>query len=365
MKESSDLAQPVFAETLTAILNNGATNLALSIGYQLRLFDVMDSLDEPVAVTEIAEKANVNVRYLKEWLGVMVCAEIVVLSAEETGKELFFLPKAHGDYLTRRSGNSNLGVYMQEIPLLTTCAMESVVNGFVTGKGVEYEKYPTFQRFMAQLANAKHKQVLLNTFLPAVDDGRILAQLEAGIKVCDVGCGEGIAALLMANAFPASEFIGIDLSAYAIEKARKEVIASGLDNIRFIRKDVAGESIVNELPKFDYITAFDAIHDQSRPQIALGNIWRLLKSNGLFSMIDIASASDLSENQDHPMGSFLYTVSLMHCMPVGLVDDGPGLGMMWGRQQAVAMLRQAGFSNVQVSSIPNDPFNLHFQCKKQ
>lgn len=81
-------------------------------------------------------------------------------------------------------------------------------------------------------------------------------------------------------------------------------------------------------------------------------------------MVDIAARTNLADNLDHPMGPFLYTVSLMHCMPVGLVDGGPGLGMMWGREKALALLKEAGFENVQVDKIPEDPFNLHFLCIK-
>ena len=77
-------------------------------------------------------------------------------------------------------------------------------------------------------------------------------------------------------------------------------------------------------------------------------------------MVDIAARSNLVDNLDHPMGPFLYTVSLMHCLPVGLVDGGSGLGMMWGREKAVEMLKEAGFENVQVHQIPEDLFNLHY-----
>jgi hypothetical protein len=80
----------------------------------------------------------------------------------------------------------------------------------------------------------------------------------------------------------------------------------------------------------------------------------------MFSMVDIAARSNLADNLDHPMGPFLYTVSLMHCLPVGLVDGGSGLGMMWGREKAVEMLKEAGFENVQVHQIPEDLFNLHY-----
>ncbi len=81
-------------------------------------------------------------------------------------------------------------------------------------------------------------------------------------------------------------------------------------------------------------------------------------------MVDIAANSNLADNLAHPMGSFLYTVSLMHCLPVGLVDGGTGLGMMWGREKAVEMLDDAGFQRVQVLEMPDDPFNLHFFCCK-
>ena len=84
----------------------------------------------------------------------------------------------------------------------------------------------------------------------------------------------------------------------------------------------------------------------------------------MFSMVDIAAHTRHHDNKSHPMGPFLYAVSLMHCLPVGLFNGGAGLGMMWGREQAAEMLHQAGFNDVQVLEIPQDPFNLHFFCRK-
>ena len=81
-------------------------------------------------------------------------------------------------------------------------------------------------------------------------------------------------------------------------------------------------------------------------------------------MVDIAARSNLANNLDHPMAPFLYTVSLMHCMPVGLVKKGTGLGMMWGREKAVELLNKAGFQQVQVLEMPEDPFNLHYLSSK-
>ena len=93
-----------------------------------------------------------------------------------------------------------------------------------------------------------------------------------------------------------------------------------------------------------------------------GEFNHILTPDGRFSMVDIAANSNLADNLTHPMGPFLYTVSLMHCMPVGLVGGGTGLGMMWGREKAVEMLKDARFHFfcvVQVLEMTN-PFNLHF-----
>lgn len=354
-----------FFERMTDILNMGALNLAMGLGYRARLFDVMDTFDGPQPDDVIADAAGLSRRYVREWLGIMVTGEIVELTFDTQGTDLYFLPEEHADLLTRRAGNANLGVYTQEIPLLTRCAMEAVVNGFFTGNGVSYDHYPDFQQFMTQLADAKHQQVLVDVFLPFVDDGRIAARMTDGIDVCDLGCAEGVALILMAEAFPRSRFVGIDVSSDVIEKARTRSAEKKLANITFYCLDAADPATWEQFATaFDYITAFDAIHDQSRPQEALRGVYAMLKSGGVFSMVDIAADSRLAGNRSHPMGPFLYTVSLMHCLPVGLVDDGKGLGMMWGRQQAREMLQEAGFSDCRVEPVPEDSFNLHYFCRK-
>ena len=346
------------------ILNYGAINLAMAIGYRTGLFDVMDTFDSPQNIGDISDQAGLNPRYVQEWLGIMTTAEIVELSQKEDENQ-YFLPKHCGDLITRRAGNSNLGVYTQEIPLLTTCAMEAVIEGFSSGEGVTYDHYPKFQAFMSQLANAKHRQVLINKFLPSVENSRIVQRLKAGIQVCDLGCAEGVAVILMAESFPQSRFVGIDISSEAIDEARRQTRRQKLENLDFMVLDAADLKNNREMKGlFDYVTAFDAIHDQTRPLDVLLGVNHILRLDGRFSMVDIAAKSDLADNLDHPIGPFLYTVSLMHCLPVGLVGGGTGLGMMWGREKAVEMLKEARFQQVQVIEMPDDPFNLHFFCAK-
>ncbi len=357
-----------FSEKLVQILNYGSLNLALGMGYALEIFDVMDDIGRPLTLEALARETGLNPRYLKEWLGIMVTGGIIDMSEgrdpeSADGDDTFFLPPAHGDLLCRRAGNNNLGVYTQEIPLLTTCAMDAVKQGFKTGQGVPFSNYPDFQAFMSELANAKHRKVLIQEFIPYVDQGRVEKRLREGIRVCDLGCGQGVAVCLMAQAFSESEFIGIDTHDQALQAARELSRSMELSNIEFIHQDAA--RICDDPAfsrRFDYVCAFDAIHDQSHPLDALKGVRYMLRPGGLFSMVDIKASTCIRDNTDHPMGPFLYTVSLMHCMPVGLNDNGSGLGMMWGKQQALDLLKEAGFSKVQAEEIPNDAFNLHFLC---
>lgn len=365
MTEKENLQRDQFARKMLDILNYGAVNLAMGIGYQTDLFEVLDGFDQPATVARIAAKAGLDSRYVREWMGIMAAAGIIEMTTDTEGTERFLLPKAHADLITRRAGSSNLGVYTQEIPLLTTCAMELVIDRFHNGNGIGYHRYSRFQQFMSQLADTKHQRILVEHFLPSVAEGRLVERLRSGIRVCDLGCAEGVALLLMGEAFPNSHFVGVDFSEEVIWAARREAERKQATNVQFLHLDAATLTRNGDFAeRFDYVTAFDSIHDQSRPLEALRGVYHILARGGLFSMVDIAAGSRLTDNLKHPMGPFLYTVSLMHCMPVGLVDGGAGLGMMWGRERAVAMLREASFEQIEVLEMPFDAFNLHFCCRK-
>lgn len=355
--EKTDL----FCRKLSDILNYGALNAAMGIGYASGAFEALATFDEPAPCESIALQGGFDERYLQEWLGVMVTGGIVEV-VEEGNTELYFLPKEYVPMLTQRGGNANLGVYTQEIPLLANSVLNEVIAGMRSGEGIDYEQYQPFYAFMEELANAKHEQVLVDTFLPSVLGGVIVARLKQGIHVCDIGCADGLVLHLMAEAFPASTFVGFDISEKQIKKAQKRVEELGLTNIEFKVQDAAAEVV--EAEQFDYIMAFDSIHDQTRPFEALRNIQLMLKEGGVFSMVDIAASSSVAKNKNHPMGPFLYTVSLMHCLPVGLVNDGMGLGMMWGKEKALELCSIAGFSSVEVHDIPEDGFNVHYLCFK-
>ena len=357
-------------EKMADILNFGSVNLAMAIGYELGIFDFMDEADAPLSPAKLSEKTGLSERYLREWLPIMASAGVMALVVADEEKmdgndDAYLLHKEWADILTRRAGGNNMGEYAREIPLLTLLAKERVMEGFRTGKGVSYEHYGPFRDFMGALAVNKHESVLVNVFLPSVDIGAMMEKLKKGISVMDLGCGDGTAAVLMAAAFPNSRFTGIDISEEMLAVGRGKAEKEGLGNIDFVLCDAGDPAMAERFNGcFDYVTAFDAIHDQTAPLQALKNANAALKPGGVFSMIDIAAETSVVDNLNHSMGPFLYTVSLMHCMPVGLHDSGAGLGMMWGRQKAVTLLKEAGFTDVAIHAIPNDGFNDHYLCRK-
>ncbi len=109
-----------FSERINEILNHGALNLAMAIGYKNQIFDILEDLNKPVTVFEIASASGLHERYLKEWLGIMVTGRIVEISHTPDGKDTSFLPPEHASFLTRKAESNNMGVYTQEIPLLTS-----------------------------------------------------------------------------------------------------------------------------------------------------------------------------------------------------------------------------------------------------
>jgi 2-polyprenyl-3-methyl-5-hydroxy-6-metoxy-1,4-benzoquinol methylase len=167
---------------------------------------------------------------------------------------------------------------------------------------------------------------------------------------------------LLARAFPRSRFTGIDLAEEALEVARAEAEAGRLRNAQFEVMDAAS---LSGPERFDLVTAFDAIHDQARPDLVLKGIYDSLRPGGALLCGDIAASSVLDENRHHPLGAFFYTISAMHCMTVSLAQGGMGLGTMWGEQRAVEMMEQAGFAPVQVRHLEEDSSSAYYVSYKE
>lgn len=345
-----------FAERMVDVLNSGAISIMLSIGHRTGLFDVMSSMP-PSTSHEIAKNASLNERYVREWLGAMVASKIVQCDPE--GPK-YSLPREHAAFLTRDSAPDNIAVFAQYIPLLGTVE-DKIIDCFKNGGGVPYSDYPRFHEVMAEDSGQTVVAALLEHILPLIPDTR--EKLKEGIDVLDVGCGSGRALNLLAKTYPQSRFIGYDISEEAIDIARNAAMAEGLSNVKFEVKDLTAYNPNGE--RFDLITAFDAIHDQARPDRVLAGISRALQDDGTFLMQDIAGSSHHHKNIDHPVGPLLYTISTMHCMSVSLAQGGMGLGAMWGEEMAREMLDKAGFKNIEVKKLPHDFQNSFYINKKR
>jgi len=349
----ADVAR-AFAERVIGVLNDGSLALMISVGHRVGLFDVMAGL-APSTSEQIASAADVDERYTREWLGAMTTGGVVSYDPE---RRTYALPPGHAASLTRAAGPDNLAIQTQFLPLLAT--VESpLVECFRNGGGVPYSAYHEFHRLMAEDSAAVHDAALLDDIIPLVpglDD-----RLRAGIDVADIGCGSGHAINLLAQAYPASRFVGYDFSEEAIAAGRREAVALGLANATFEVRDVTD---LGEVDAFNLVTAFDAIHDQAHPAPVLDGIARALRPGGTFLMVDIRASSNVEDNLEHQLGTFLYTVSTMHCMTVSLALDGDGLGTMWGEQLASRMLRAAGFAEVTVVNIDSDILNSYYVATK-
>jgi SAM-dependent methyltransferase len=237
--------------------------------------------------------------------------------------------------------------------------LPKIVACFRSGGGIPYSAYrPVFTQCMDDVWRRIYDQVLIPGFIGGVPG--LAEALRKGISVLDIGCGSGHAMNVLAREFPASRFTGYDIGDDAIEAATAESRAMGLRNSAFKVHDVAQLSAA---PRFDLITAFDAIHDQKDPDAVLRGVSGALAPGGTFLMVDFKFSSRVEENIGNPFAPLYYGTSLMHCMPVSLAVGGKGLGTVWGEQLARQMLAAAGFSNVTVLDTPR-PQNYMFVCSK-
>jgi 2-polyprenyl-3-methyl-5-hydroxy-6-metoxy-1,4-benzoquinol methylase len=346
-----------FAGELLSALNHGALCLMVSIGHRTGLFDALNVLP-PSTASAIAEKAGLNERYVREWLGAMVTGGVVEV---DPPAGTYRLPAEHAAYLTRDAAADNMAVFSQYIAVLGGVEDE-IVDCFFKGGGVPYERFPRFHAVMAEDSGQSVLSSLESHVLPLVPG--LTGRLAEGIRVLDVGCGSGRIVNRMAALYPDSRFTGIDLSPEAIGNARAEAARKGLGNVEFVVRDLTGFDATAEPEEYDFITTFDAVHDQPRPLDVLKGIHCALKADGWYLMQDIRGSSHVHKNIGHPIGTFLYTVSTMHCMTVSLAQGGEGLGAMWGEETTREYLQKAGFRHVQTHQLAHDIQNNWYVVRK-
>src|SRR5215203_5123756 len=206
-----------FAKRMVGVLNEGAIALMTSIGHRTGLFDVMAGLP-PSTSEQIASAADLNERYVREWLAAMVVGRIVEHNPEGPEGGTYRLPQEHAAFLTRAAAPDNIAVTAQFIPLMGSVE-DGIVESFKNGGGLPYSAFPRFHEVMAEDSGQTVLPVLTDHILPLVPG--LTERLKDGIDVLDVGCGSGRALNLMAHTFPNSRLVGYDLSEEAIARARR------------------------------------------------------------------------------------------------------------------------------------------------
>jgi 2-polyprenyl-3-methyl-5-hydroxy-6-metoxy-1,4-benzoquinol methylase len=301
---------------------------------------------------QLATATGLAERYLREWLWHQAASGYVEYDAQ-TGR--FTLPPEHAFLLADPQSPAYV------LPGFSTAValsdnMPAVMDAFRTGEGVAWgEQSVCIACTIADFFRPGYRANLIESWLPALDG--VVDRLKAGAVVADIGCGHGHTTRLMANAFPRSRFIGLDIHAPSIEAARGHAAALGkADNLSFeigSAQDFTGE--------FDFVTCFDCLHDMGDPVAAAQRIRKALRPNGSWMIVE-PFAHDLPEKNLNPISRLSYAASTMTCVPGALAQRG---GFALGAQAGERRLREVivdrgGFARLR--RVAETPLNLVLQA---
>jgi SAM-dependent methyltransferase len=357
MTTTTDTFDPAVAEafagTLFGFYTGGMLTFMIDIGHRTGLFEA--AAKGPATSQELADRAGLHERYVREWLGAMATSHVFNYDART---RTYTLPAEHAACLTG-GGSGNLAPISQ-FPAHMGKHLQQVAQAFREGGGVPYEAFrPEFTDVMDAGSRNGFDEHLIASTLPLAPG--LTERLQAGARVADIGCGTGHAIVLMAAAFPSSSFVGYDMAEDALAKARAEAAEAGLENATFERCDVA--QLAPEEP-FDVIVSFDTIHDQVDPVAVLASVYGALVPGGTYLMQEPHVSSNLEDNLANPVAPLIYAVSTLHCLTVSLAHGGAGLGTAFGEQMARQLLADAGFADIAVNPSPGDPMDAVYVSHK-
>ena len=327
-----------------------AVNAALVlIGDQLGLFRAMAD-SQPVSSEELAARTGTQERYVREWLAAQAASGFL-----EYGEAGYVLPPEHALVLADpTSPFEMIGAFQSGNAAVA--ARERVAERFLTGEGLGWHEHHHGLFHGVERAFAVgYRASLVAEWLPALDG--VVERLEAGGSAADVGCGHGISTVLMAQAFPASRFVGIDYHAESIATARERAAEAGVANVEF---HVAG---ADEIPGsgYDLVAFFDSFHDLGDPLAAARSAASALAPGGRCMLVE-PFAGDRVEDNLHPVGRFYYAMSTLVCTPGSLSQPGrAGLGTQAGEARLAEVLRAGGFGAVRRAA--ETPLNLVLEAR--
>ena len=290
----------------------------VALGLELGLYRVMAS-QGPLTSIEVAEKAGLHERWVREWLYAQSAAGVV----SYLGDARFEVSDGVAALLADESSLLYMGGNFTTLPNQLSL-LPRLGEAFHTGLGLTFdERGPGSAADVELLMGNWYGQVLVATALPQLDG--VIERLREGAVVADVGCGSGIAILEMARAFPASTFHGYDVSVHALERAESRRAARGANNVTF--HHVESEPLPSE-PTFDLVTTFDCLHDMTRPVATVRAIRHAIVDDGVWFIVDIDCAPTFEQNlRRRRFATMLYSTSVYACLSSAMSEPGgAGLG---------------------------------------
>ncbi len=324
----------------------------LYIGDKLNLFKTLAETG-PITVAGLAEKTGLNERYLREWSSALVAAEYLKYDPQTREIEL---PPEHAMVLANEDSPLFAMGMAQMIPdhyRVAPRIMEAMKNG----GGVRYDEYSE-DTFIGteRLFRTGYINFLVSEWIAQMPD--VVAKLEAGALVADLGCGRGQALLVMAKAFPKSRFYGFDSYGPGIDYANQKAGEAGLANLSF---GVCSANTFPQAGKFDLVMTCDCVHDMVSPEACARCIRGALKADGTWFCIE-PNVRDRLEENINPVARLFYSVSMLQCMSCSLAQNGAGYGAAMGEGNLRKIAEFAGFQNFRKLPIEH-PFNQFFEIK--
>ena len=322
------------------------------IGEKLGLYRAMAGAG-PLSSQEVAERSGAAERNVREWLRNQAAGGYVTYDPES---DRYTLPDEHA--LALADENSPfyiLGVYDSIASLYAD--EDRILEAFRTGGGMGWHEHDNrLFRGTERFFRPGYRAHLVAEWIPSLEG--VQAKLERGAKVADIGCGHGASTVIMAAAFPNSEFFGFDYHDASIERARKAAGEAGVaDRVSF---EVAA---AKEYPGvgYDLVCVFDCLHDMGDPVGASAHVLETLDVDGTWMIVE-PFANDRVEDNLNPVGRVFYGASTVICTPASLAQEvGLALGAQAGEAQLTEVLKQGGFTRVRRAT--ETPFNLILEAR--
>lgn len=331
-------------------LSGAVTAGMIHLGDKLGLYEALAATTEPVTTAELAALAGLDERWVREWAYNQAAAKLIEVATSDAGEpERFWLtPEATAVLASPDHEAFGMGMF-HRLPQ-TMESLEAMPNSFRTGIGHDYDSHgPEGAVGIERSFEPWNRHHLLPDVLPALDG--VVGRLESGVSVVDIGCGAGGAVLLMAGAFPRSNFVGYDISRYALDRAEGRRADEGAANVRFL--DPRDEPLPTD-HSVDFITTFDCIHDMTDPQGMINAIHAALDPDGTWLLVDIKGRETFADNvAKNPMAPLMYGISVLSCMSSALSEPGgAGLGTLGlPAAKAEEMSVAAGFTRFRTLDI--------------